>query len=296
METLLISQIERCAVSDGTGIRTVVFLQGCPLRCRWCCNPETQSLSPAWMQDETLCLHCGACAAACPGRHLHFLDGRLAAPECCEGCRRCEDVCPAGAIRFSSREMSIEDIVAEVLRDKAFYDATGGGMTLSGGEPFLQEKVLQLLRRAKEAGLNVCAETTAHVKEETLLASAPYVAEYYVDYKHPDAEKLREYTRADLALIEKNIRLLRERGAKITLRTPVIPGFNDTPEILSRAFAFARELGVEDYALLPYHELGGKKYKMLRRPYPMKGLPVLTAEDLAPLRALGESMGLRMAD
>lgn len=294
-KTLLVSQIERCAVHDGPGIRTVVFLQGCPLRCRWCCNPETQSLRPVWMQDETLCHRCGACVGACPDGVLFMTENGAAAGEGCTSCGNCAAVCPGGAIRYSSREMTVEEILREVLRDREYYAETGGGLTVSGGEPFLQKNVLYLLAAAREAGLNVYAETTAHVGREILERSLPFVDGYYVDYKHPDTEILREWTGADKAKIEENIRFLRKRGANVTLRTPVIPGFNDTPEIMEKCYAFALSLGIRSCVLLPYHALGTKKYRMLHQSYSLPELPVLTAADVEPLRKIGQKMSLSVS-
>ena len=294
-ETLLVSQIERCAVRDGPGIRTVVFLQGCPLHCLWCCNPETQSLSPVWMQDEALCRRCGECVGACPHGALKMTENGVLPGESCIACGACAALCPAGAIRYSSRKMSVEEVLREVLRDKDFYQETGGGLTVSGGEPLLQKNVLTLLRRAGEEGLNVYVETTAHVGRERLEAALPFVDGWYIDYKHPDAQTLRQWTGADKALIESGIRFLRERGAQVTLRTPVIPGFNDSPEILERCYAFARSVGVESYILLPYHELGRKKYRMLRMDYSLRNARTLTEADLRSLQELGAKMSLSVS-
>ena len=291
--TLLITQIERCAVHDGPGIRTVVFLQGCPLRCGWCCNPETQPAAPVILHDAAICVGCGACAAACINGAARLTDGVARFDrEACKRCGACLRVCPVGAVRFSGRAMTLEQILAVVRRDGAFYRETGGGLTLSGGEPLLQENAVTLLKLAREEGLSTVVETTANVPAARLAAAMPYADHFFVDYKHPDAAALNGETGAWLPLIEENIRALVAAGASVTLRTPVIPGFNDGEETLARCFAFARAVGINAYVLLPYHALGRKKYDMLERGYAFDGTRVLTAGDLEPLRARGESMGL----
>ena len=293
--TLFVTQLERCAVNDGPGIRTVVFLQGCPLRCPWCCNPETRPARPVLMHDGKLCVGCGTCAQTCAFGNITVTDGRVRIDRnACRLCGACGDACPVGALKFSSREMTVEEILSAVERDRPFYEESGGGVTLSGGEPLLQKASPELLRKAKERELHTCVETTLSVSRRILEEAAPYVDLFYADAKHPDPERLMEVTGADPERILDNLKFLAGSGKAVTLRTPVIPGFNRDVSVMRKLFSLALENGITDYVLLPYHSLGTKKYEMLDMPYPMGQTEVLQPEDLSEFQRLGEFMGLRV--
>lgn len=290
---LIVTEIERSAIHDGPGLRTVVFLQGCPLHCTWCCNPETQPLRPALLRDLRKCVGCGRCAAGCPAGAITLAEGKARVDRAlCVSCGKCGELCPMGVNELSGRFMTLAEILSVVERDRAYYDATGGGMTLSGGEPFLQPGAVELLAMARGSGISTWVETTAFVPWETLEKALPHVSGFFVDYKHPDADALGHATGAELSVVEENIRRLAAAGANLTLRTPVIPGFNDDPEVLERCFAFARSVGCGAYVLLPYHSLGRGKYDKLERPYAMDGVPAMAPGDLEEAARLGREMGL----
>lgn len=294
-QTLIVTEIERSAIHDGPGLRTVVFLQGCPLHCFWCCNPETQSVRPVLLHDMKKCVGCGACIAVCPEGAISLRGGKAVIERvACRGCGNCVSACPVAANAMSGKEMSLTEILDVVNRDKAYYDATGGGLTLSGGEPLMQPAAVELLKQAKGGGLSTWVETTAFVPWEILQKAAEYTDGFYVDYKHPDADALRRATGAELLVIEANLRGLAELGANFTLRTPVIPGFNDDREVLKKCFAFAVSLGLERYVLLPYHSLGRGKYEKMDLDYSMDGVPNMLPGELADAAALGEPMGLHV--
>lgn len=293
--TLLVTQLERCAVNDGPGIRTVVFLQGCPLHCPWCCNPETQAFKPVLMHDKKLCVGCGTCVQACKYGNITLKDGKAVFDRNgCRLCGGCMDACPLAAVKFSSGEMTVEEILSAVEKDREYYAETGGGMTLSGGEPFLQQASVLLLKKAKERGLHTCVETTLCVPWEILEKALPYTDVFYTDAKHLDGKKLSAVTGADADRIQDNLKHLLNCGKAVTLRTPVIPGFNNELSVIKELFSCALEYGMKEYVLLPYHSLGTKKYSMLDRNYPMGETAVLKPEDLEEYRKLGESMGLHV--
>ena len=292
---LLVTEIERSAIHDGPGLRTVVFLQGCPLHCFWCCNPETRPARPVLLHNRKLCVGCGACIRVCPQNALSLRDGKAVVDRSvCRGCGSCAEVCPVGANAMSGREMTLTDILNVVERDRAYYDSTGGGLTLSGGEPLMQPAAVALLKMAAERGLSAWVETTAFVPKPILEEAALYAEGFYVDYKHPDAEALRRATGAELSVIEDNVRFLVKKGAKLFLRTPVIPGFNDGRDTLSRCMAFSASLGLEKHILLPYHSLGRGKYEKLDLNYPMDSVPNMQAAELEDMIAVGSDMGLEI--
>lgn len=290
---LIVTEIERSAYHDGPGLRTVVFLQGCPLHCDWCCNPETQPLRPVLLHDLRKCVGCGGCVAGCRAGAITLREGKARVDRnLCAGCGRCVELCPVGANELSGRSMTLTEILSVVDRDRAYYDATGGGMTLSGGEPLLQPNAVELLAMARGSGISTYVETTAFVPWETLERALTYADGFFVDYKHPDSDALRRATGAELSVIEENIRRLEAEGANLTLRTPVIPGFNDDPAVLKRCFAFARSVGCEEYVLLPYHSLGRGKYDKLDLSYTMDGVPAMGPGELEDAARLGREMGL----
>lgn len=292
-KTLTVTEIERSAIHDGPGLRTVVFLQGCPLQCFWCCNPETRSAKPVLLHNRKLCVGCGACVKCCPNAALSLSGGKVTVDRlACRGCGKCVDVCPVGANALSGRKMTLADILDVVERDRAYYESTGGGLTVSGGEPLAQPAAVALLKMAAERGISSWLETTAFVPEAVLEEAARYADGFYVDYKHPDPDALKKATGADAAVIESNIRFLVEKGVNITLRTPVIPGFNDDREILRRCIAFSASLGLKKHVLLPYHNLGRGKYEKLDMDYPMASVPNMQAAELEDMIAVGAELGL----
>ena len=270
-----IFNIQKFCVNDGPGIRTTVFLKGCPLSCIWCHNPESKKTAPEMFYNAQKCVKCGRCAASCErvchgiSERGHDYDRRE-----CIVCGKCAEVCPTEALEAAGYEISVEDALRDVLKDKIFYDNSGGGMTVSGGEPMLQyDFTLSLLKAAKEAGLHTCMETCGYAPEEHYREIAPFVDIFLFDYKITDPEKHRECTGVTNELILSNLKMLDEAGAKTILRCPIIPTINDNEEHLSAIAALANSLSnVLEINIEPYHPLGSGKSEMLGREYALHDL------------------------
>ncbi|MBR5366166.1 MAG: glycyl-radical enzyme activating protein [Clostridia bacterium] len=254
--------IQKFSIHDGPGIRTTVFLKGCPLRCLWCHNPEGLERSVEIEFEPTKCIGCGACVPVCPkGCQTLTEEGRGFDREKCVRCGRCADVCLPGSLKRVGREMTVEEVIKKVMADKIFYDTSGGGMTLSGGEPFAQPAfALTLLEAAKAEGLHTAVETSGFCTKETILLASPHVDLFLFDYKATGEELHRSLTGVRQQPILENLRALSEAGAEIILRCPIIPGANDTDEHFAAIAALLNALlGIVSADLEPYHPLGTGK-------------------------------------
>ena len=265
--------IQRFCVNDGPGIRTTVFLKGCPLSCAWCHNPESNSARPELFYDADQCVSCGRCVSLCPQKAHLMENGRhQLRRESCVRCMACAEThCPALAAAGETRRA--EDVMAEVLRDRPFYQASGGGMTLSGGEPFFQEAfALKLLRLAREAQVHTCVETCGFAPLSLLEQAARWVDLFLYDIKLTDPALHRQWTGVSNDRILENLRALDKMGAKTVLRCPVIPGVNDTPAHFQGVAKIANSLmHLQEIHLEPYHPLGVSKARRLGRESLLEG-------------------------
>jgi pyruvate formate lyase activating enzyme len=280
-KTGLIFQIQRFSLDDGPGIRTTVFLKGCTLRCAWCHNPESIHPNAELSFQPQLCIRCGACVTFCPhSAHVCNEQERYLDRAACDGCMKCATVCPTGALSVFGQEMTAEEVVGLLLRDRPFYLRSGGGVTFSGGEPLRQgDFLLEMLKLCWENKLHTAVDTAGSVPYEAFLSVLPYTDLFLYDIKAVGPELHRRFTGAGNARIQENLKRLADHGARVWVRVPYIPGFNDSEEEIAAIAAFLRNIpAVEKVELLPYHTYGEAKYDYL-------GIRREGAERRAPGRA-----------
>jgi len=293
--TGLVSNIQRYSIHDGPGIRTMVFLKGCPLACLWCSNPEGQSPDPELKLNPVLCIGCGRCAEVCPTGAAAEEDRRRAAQKC-TACGACASVCPSGARRMVGRIMTVEEVMAEIVKDTPFYRRSGGGVTLTGGEPLLQaEFAARILRGCAEKGIDTALETCGAVAWSGFELVLPFLDLVLFDLKMIDPDRHRKLTGRSNRQILKNAARLATSPVEMVVRVPVIPGLNDSLESLQEVVDFTRTLpGVAEIHLLPYHRLGQPKYNQLGKVYELTTLKALEQEELAARARELETGGLEV--
>lgn len=292
--SLPVVRIQRFSTGDGPGVRTTVFLQGCPLSCVWCHNPETQSAQPVLLTDPASCIGCGACIAVCPaGARRWGADGAPVFDRAvCRACGACDGVCPTGACELSAHAMTVEEILRLVLRDAPFF-GEHGGVTLSGGEPLFHPGSLALLEALRAAGLHVAVETSGAVPRSRMVAAAPLADLWLYDIKDTDPPRLRAMTGADAGHILDNLAACDAHTAgRIRLRCILVRGVNHTPAHWQAVAALSRRLlhcdGVE---LLPYHAFAGSKSLRLGRPDVSRPDWIPSPADIAEAKRLLRSAG-----
>jgi len=269
----MVFDIQKFSIHDGPGIRTTVFLKGCPLKCLWCHNPESQQSGQEISFMPEKCIGCGWCFKNCPQKAHVMEDGKhVLRRELCIRCGKCTEKCYAGANTLIGKEMTVDEVIAEVLKDKPFYETSNGGMTISGGEPMAQFKFTQaLLKEAKKHKLHTCLETSGFAASEKFLRIREYVDIFLFDYKESDPARHLEFTGVPLAGIISNLLELDRLGSKIILRCPVIPGCNVTPLHFEGIANLASRLSnLIEVNILPYHPLGKSKSARIGKIYPLE--------------------------
>lgn len=280
-ERTQIFQIQRFCMHDGPGLRTVVFVKGCPLRCIWCCNPESQSALPELMHNGALCKRCGRCVDACKHNALALRESSLIFDaERCVMCGDCADACPWSARAIVGKSMTADEVLILVMRDKCYYEQSGGGITISGGEPTASGAFLiELLSKAKKAGINTAIETCGHCDRKLFQEVAELCDTILFDVKHTDADIHRQYTGVGLESLWENLHTASQLS-KTVVRIPLIPGFNTYETSYRDICERLKEYPLQEVHILPYHQLGISKYSQTGRTYSGGNIPTLTDHEI----------------
>jgi pyruvate formate lyase activating enzyme len=274
-----ITDIHRTSVVDGPGLRTTVFLKGCPLRCLWCHNPETRRRQVELAFDSAKCHGCGTCSSICPESALSLENGKARLDTgLCTDCEKCVPTCPSGALFLYGKQVTDDEVLAEVLKDRAYYEASGGGVTISGGDPMAQAGfTLSLMRKCRNAGVHTALDTTGYLARGLCEKTLDVTNLYLFDYKATGEERHLRLIGVPLSPILDNLAFLISRGANVILRCPMIPDVNDQREHLAAIARFEmRYPSLEAIEILPWHTMGNSKYGMLGRP----AAPELPAENV----------------
>ena len=298
MTTGIIFDIKRYAIHDGPGIRTTVFLKGCPLLCWWCHNPEGLAESAQRFYNADRCIGCEACIDECPSQAL-TKDGTGIStdPEVCTACFTCSQVCPSEATQKIGQEISVSDLVMKIEQDRLFYDESGGGVTFSGGEPLEQaDFLLELLVECGRLGIHRVVDTSGYADPDQLLAVAEHTDLFLFDLKIIDSDRHRKYTGLPNEAILENLKLLAENGAKLDIRIPVIPGINTDEDNLRQIARFLMsQPGVQKVHLLSYHSTARKKYRQLGMDFIPADICEPTKREINKLAVTLESLGVQVS-
>lgn len=282
----MIFNIQKCSIHDGAGLRTSVFFKGCPLHCPWCANPESQRYEKEIMELPRKCIGCGACQRVCPESAISSgKDGFRIDRKLCKKCFKCTEVCYAESKKVVGEEMDLESLFKEINKDKLFYQQFGGGVTFSGGEPLTQvEFLMEIAKMCKKNHISTALETCGFGFYEEFKEALPYIDYMFIDIKHIDSDLHRRMTGVGNERILDNIKMISGHGIPITIRTPVVPGYNDSDENIAGIASFIKEIpNIADYELLPYHDLGASKYASLGAVYGLEGIKPPTEEKMIRL-------------
>ena len=281
-----VTNIQKYSIHDGDGIRTTVFFKGCHLRCQWCHNPETQSFEKELQVDTPKCTGCGRCVAVCPeGAVSISLEGKsLTDREKCVVCGRCEPACPGNYRTVVGRDYTVDELVKICMQDLMFYEESGGGVTLSGGEVMAMDSgyIKELVRKLHREGVSIAIDTCGQAPYSNYEAIMPYVDTWLYDIKVMDDEKHREYMGMSNALILDNLKRLAAAGSRIYIRIPVVKEVNGDPESMEAVIRFLKDNDIRPLQvnLLPYHSTGSHKYGKLGMAYPGEALTAPADEDM----------------
>lgn len=292
--TSIIFNIQKFSINDGPGIRTTVFFKGCPLRCRWCANPESQFPQVQILWDSRQCTHCLHCVTSCPAQAVSVLDNQIRTDRTkCTGCRKCVDECPGRARSAEGEERSIAEVLRICLQDRDFYEESHGGVTLSGGEVLSSpDFAIALLTALKAEGIHTAIETSGYAAKDVFLRVIRQVDLIFFDLKHWQAKEHKAGTGVSNELPLSNLKAAIALGKEVMPRIPVIPGYNDA---LSDAAGFVRrlkEVRASRVQLLPFHQFGQNKYTLLGKTYAYDSVPALHKEELLPFQQEFQKEGI----
>lgn len=279
----LIFNIQRFSLHDGPGIRTIIFLKGCPLHCKWCSNPESQLDHPGIAYNEEICIHCETCISVCPEFAITKKNNQIIIDrELCQYCGICSEHCPTKAMQLKGEKMSVEQVINIAEKDREFYNTSGGGVTISGGEPLSQPQFLKnLLEECQNSTIHTVIETSGYSSWANMKAIIPYTNIFFYDLKIMDSDKHLQYTGVRNNLVLANLKRLQKETDQIVIRIPVISGINDDNENLALLIDFLKNIRFKRIELLPYHSYGEKKYKMLGRNYSLEYLKKPTKKEMS---------------
>jgi len=291
----VVFNVMRFSVYDGPGIRTTVFLKGCPLHCAWCHNPEGQSFEPSLMLFEERCRRCGDCVPVCPNHGIGDPADGLHVPDGCDACGTCVEACVAGARELVGRRVTVSEIVAEIEKDVMFFDESGGGVTLSGGEPVAQSVFAEaVLAACRARGIHTALDTCGLASPDVFARVSAQADLVLYDLKLMGAEAHRRFTGAGNDAILRNLEALAATGKPVIVRFPMIPGVNDGEQELTAMADFLRRIGLDRLDLLPWHSIGSEKYKRLGLACPTTDFAAPAAESVEYAAGTLRRAGLRV--
>jgi len=291
----IVLNISRMTTHNGPGIRTLVMFKGCPLRCLWCSTPESQKSEPELAVFPGKCIKCGECISLCPSHALAVTKDTISINRSlCNSCGKCTQACYSEAIKLLGQPMSVDDLLEEAKKDLIIYKHSGGGVTLSGGEPLLHPDFTgRLVSALKEDGISVGVDTCGQVPWSSIEPVLPYVDFFLWDIKHMDLEQHRKITGSPNNIILSNARAVSERNIPIYIRIPIIPNYNDSEENIRATSEFASNLSsVVEVDLLPLHHLGKARYDSLHRAYPLADVPLVPDNIMQDIKRIVESYRL----